>query len=45
MERTGIGKVYSGWVDLDVGSCSFERGSPVELILEEGDQTTNRVTL
>jgi S1-C subfamily serine protease len=45
MERTGIGKVYSGMVDLDVGDCPFERGSPVELILEDGDQPTNRVTL
>jgi putative serine protease PepD len=45
MDRMGIGKVYSGAVDLDVRSCEFERGQPVELILEEGDEKLNRVPL
>ena len=45
MNRVGIGKVYTGSVYLDVQSCEFERGSPIELVLQQGDEKTNRVTL
>jgi S1-C subfamily serine protease len=45
MNRVGIGKVYTGAVYLDVQSCEFERGSPIELILQQGDEKTNRVSL
>lgn len=45
MNRVGMGKVYTGSVYLDVQSCEFERGSPIELILQQGDEKTNRVTL
>jgi len=45
MSRMGIGKVYSGLVYLDLRSCEFERGSSIDLVLEEGDEKSNRVTL
>jgi putative serine protease PepD len=45
MNRTGIGKVYTGFVSLDARECQFERGSPIDLVMEEGDETTNRVRL
>jgi S1-C subfamily serine protease len=45
MDRMGIGKVFSGFAELDVRSCEFERGYPIELVLEEGDQKINRVAL
>jgi S1-C subfamily serine protease len=45
MNRAGIGQVYSGLVTLDVQACEFERGAPIDLILEQGDEKTNRVTL
>jgi S1-C subfamily serine protease len=45
MNRKGLGNVYAGAALLDVGSCQFQRGVPIELILSEGDEKLNRTTL
>jgi hypothetical protein len=45
MTRKGLGNVYAGAAVLDVGSCQFQRGVPIELILSEGDEKLNRTTL
>ena len=45
MNRKGLGNVYAGAALLDVGSCQFQKGVPIELILSEGDEKLNRTTL
>jgi hypothetical protein len=41
----GIGKVWAGIAELDVGHCKFRNDRPIELILCEGDEKLNRTTL
>jgi len=45
MNRKGMGNVYAGAAVLEVGSCRFQKGVPIELILSEGDEKLNRTTL
>ena len=45
MNRTGVGNVYSGIVELDLHFCKFRKDPPIDLILREGDEKVNRTTL
>jgi hypothetical protein len=45
MNRMGMGSVYAGAALLHVGSCQFQKDVPIQLILREGDEKLNRLTL
>jgi hypothetical protein len=45
MNRMGMGSVYTGAALLHVGSCQFQKDVPIQLILREGDEKLNRLTL
>jgi hypothetical protein len=45
MNRTGVGNLYSGIVELDLRFCEFRKDPPIDLVLREGDEQVNRTTL